>query len=357
MLDRRPVLLLPILSILSVLLITLVSLLGTTRTAHACSPHPCLGGATYLPFDEVPANLGGLLVFPYQDNPIFGGAAALPFDPTQFALIAADGERISFTRQAVHPNGYQHYVLFDRPLRSGMSYRVEEVSLCSTSSLGWSPTMDTITVGPAQPLPNRIGSLTASPSMIGTVDIPGGASCTTPEQRPLVNLELTLSAEAEPWAQQLVVDTYVDGQRWDPRFNDLRLHFAGPNRFSMVYAKCDPSSPSPYGTSPGRHQVHMEVTIPGQATSFQTNTVQIDLICAGGAPDMGTLDMRPPPFDDGGQPDAAGSPDAGVAADGGALQMPSAGGCTCARPAHSRAWITLLLSLGLLSLLRIREGD
>ncbi|MCK6550444.1 hypothetical protein L6R52_31695 [Myxococcota bacterium] len=256
--------------------------------ARACSAPQCAGGA--LVPDQgstVPVNVPGMLWTPFQG---FSGGGAIT--ATDVALVASDGERVAVTLGASVADGRAWVITPNVALRAGATYTLEHPSFCAAD-----PTAPTaigpVTVGPEAALPTTLGSLSSTDGF-GGIEIAEGASCSRLVEVPWVEVTVALSAEAEPWRDVLVWETWVDGRRWTPqrlinRDTPFGSSWWGRGR-DRLFTPCGEYIYNGVGLDPGPHTVELRATIPGTSTTLATSPLVVTLSCPGDASDAGVGD-------------------------------------------------------------------
>lgn len=322
-----------------------LSLLLPALEARPCSAPVCQD-SDLVGRGTVPLNTAALVWTPYQ--PFIGDPGTIT--TSSVSLVASDGERVPVRLGAAIPDAYYAWEIApERALREGITYQLEQPSFCGASSAP--PSLGPIVVGPAAPLPTTLGALTVETATVGWLDIPHGASCATAAMSAHAGIELALSAEALPWRDALVFETYVDGQRWKPqRYTNRRVpageSWSGRGR-DRVYGVCPSTSFFDQRGVPldVPHTVVMRATLPGTAVALETAPVTVMLSCTPPSPsiDAGVVDT--------GLADAAatspGDADAGAAPDALPVVVETGDGCTCFAAAEraSATWLVLGLAL------------
>ncbi len=255
--------------------------------ALPCSPSPCLTGHL-IPRDDtaVPRDAPGIVLVPERG---VGDVAAT----ASVTVTADDGEVLAVRVETGARSSTQ--ILFDTPLREGRTYQVAYGSQCRSTR--GEPLTRSFQAGPSAPLPTTLGTLAVTSAGMEMLEIGGGAGCFFTESVAHARVELTPSAEAEPWMNSFFFETRVDGQLWAPvrtiGFQDqatVGASWRGRGK-DDVFAVC--RSPSNVrGLSEGVHQVELRATIPGGPTL--SASVHVALDCAGGAVgDAGVADVGP----------------------------------------------------------------
>ncbi len=286
------------------------------------------------------------------------------------ALVASDGERVPV--RFLSPLGYGWAIAPETPLREGIAYELDNPNFCGSESL---PSLGLVTVGPSAPLPAALGTLAVGTATVSPIELAAGAPCVSRTRSAHAAIQLQLAADALPWRDVLVFETWVDGQPWRPQRYANRVigtgeSWEGRGR-DLVYGAC----PSMFFVDqPGLalhqdHTVVMRASLPGTAVVLETPPVTVRLSCGEPARDAGVADVGATEPDatagdlDATAPDApssepparpdASAPDAGAAPDALATATPGEGdGCTCVAAAD-RGWATgLLLGVALLLLRR-----
>lgn len=305
-------------------LIALAAAAQPTR-GEACSAPPCLEQGELLPVGEVPANLGALL---YRSNSRLG----LPEGFEAPVLVSSDGTRLPLTVEGGSAEDALLRLLPGAALVPGERYNLEHTSACGP--LADLPALGPFSVTAPAPLPTQLGQLQVTRWARGPLRLAASARCSREVEVSFVDVELTLAAEAEPWREALVFETWVDGRRWDPRAVALdRLPFGSSwlgRGIDRLYVRCEPDASELYepGLSAGPHEVELRATLPGTDVVLRTAPIALTLDCAA---DPAT-DGDPNALDPG-----------GLATDD---------GCGCRSTGDQRAGLALLL---LLALARARQ--
>ncbi len=258
-------------------LTTLAAAISTwsPEPASACSPPQCRRGA-FVPGDAttIPANAPGLLW-----RPSFGETGwATPTD-VRMTRTSDPGTALPFAALAT-PDG--DYVLIpDAPLVTGDSYMLADTTTCA----GEPNARVTFSVGPAAPRPTSLGIVvTDERATRGDLEIATAVgSCSTTVDAATLDVELTLSAEAQPWAALLLFETRVDDQRWIVssaigQSIPPGSTWMGRGR-DRLFRACTPNEDATQdGLSSGAHDVEMRAALPG-LTPIASATVPVELGC------------------------------------------------------------------------------
>lgn len=159
------------------------------------------------------------------------------------------------------------------------------------------------------PLPKTLGKLRIVPEL-EPAHVGGGAGCDDLAPASSVRIHVELSNGAQPWADVLSYETWVDGKRWDPLVSlvlgadaDVAkpvVYVPGGSLLTeergsdIVYALCNPSDyPEAQALlEPGSHSVEMRAALPGTDLVLTSDRATFELAaCTGDEPS----DQGPPP--------------------------------------------------------------
>ena len=260
--------------------------LAVPRPADACSP-PLCWPAAFVPADgaHVPANVPGLYWRPMSGF----GASAKP-ENVVLESVAAPGVSIALTAQLL-PNG-DYLLVPATALVAGNSYRLTDRSTCAqTGDRGPEVVFQ---VGPAAPMPSRLGALSAA--AVGVIEMnlaTRSGSCFSPATVAQTSIELVPDSAAALWVDALLFDTLVDGKPWH-YYTSINVQPApgtspaGRAR-DRVYAVCASKDPGVgEGLAAGRHVVKMQATLPGTTDVVMSESVDVTLSCTEAPKDPGS---------------------------------------------------------------------
>ncbi len=291
-------------------LLGLVASFSLVRPADACSGAKCNGGFFLPAGGTVPASLPALVFEPHLDEAGTAGSTPVKL----FRLDA--GVEILVDIQRVDQGG-RVYLFPLSPLLPDSDYLIRGDDLCLTGT-----TETTIHTGAALPLPASLGSVTAGASTIDPLQVSTiSGSCSATITAAQAKIDLTLSADAAPFAGALQVSTFVDGKpfTWSPSL--LTEPALGGSMHSIVFASCKSDDASAEkGLSEGSHQVFMRGTLPGTMLKLDTAPVEVTLSCG----------------DAGGGGTGGGTTTSGTG--GSASSSSSGGGCSIVGDASPGAW-------------------
>ncbi|RAL23973.1 hypothetical protein DL240_07435 [Lujinxingia litoralis] len=276
---------------------------------------------------------------------ISAGVYAASYDgtaPTNLQLFNVNsGEEVPIAVQSVALPGREErwfYVYFNGELTPGESYRLAPGAECDLSEL---PEFVFDVVEEA-PLPQSLGTLKLSEPESGELTVMADGSCSEEIAATWVEVEVELSAEAEPWADALFFETRVEGQRWSPMSGVGEERVPGSSwvgrGFDRVFTSCDTESAGALGgVEAGEVNVMMAAFLPG--SDFQAVAGDGDVVLNCEAPVPGT-----PGGDDNG---GGGDTTDGERIDDDGSEVPEESGCAQAPVdgAPSLGW--LLGALGL----------
>ncbi len=141
----------------------------------------------------------------------------------------------------------------------------------------------TYSTGPsAELVATELGALMAEPPVQGNIPVPESVTCTDDVDAVSVRVELELDPQLEPFADVLMYETLVDGERWahDPMFfapAQVGRSWVGRG-VDVIFATC-PNGNSD-GVSIGPHQVQMRAQIPGlPGALLESDIIEIVLEC------------------------------------------------------------------------------
>ncbi len=253
------------------------------RTAHACSPPFCRGGEFFPAGGTVPSNLQAFLWVPETD----------PWGPQVSATDAAL-RRVTTSGDLDVPfdlvpgtDRYHYWIRPTGPLVPNATYRLLGAAPCAgTGVLDETATSVTFSTAEPAPLPASLGALQIEPPQgPGSLQIATySGSCSTTVFAGQVWLDFVPSEAARPWADALLLTTYVDGQLWSSCASlvdcgDLTRGPRGRGR-DVVYTICRSDDPDAFpGVTPGTHEVQFRASIPGDIAFYESDTATIVATC------------------------------------------------------------------------------
>lgn len=237
-------------------------------------------------------------------------------------------------------------ILPQQELSENANYELRTQAYCSQEE-GLSATFST---GARADLPTSLGKLVADAGFVDSLRIHTSA-CESTVDAYQVPIRVDLSAEAEPWKNVLMWETFVDGKSWIPGHSAAEFEPPGESwegrGVDLITSTCDDDWDS-QGLDPGTYTVEMKATIPGTNVELSTDPIDVTIDC-GWAQQAEPIEPSAP--DAGPRPDAAGT-DAG----GDAGTDANEGGCSVSDGhAPSGTWLIALGGLGLF-LARRRGG-
>lgn len=153
------------------------------------------------------------------------------------------------------------------------------------------------TTGGVEEFPQTLGNLELVEIKEGQVEL-DSSECSSVVDAVYADVELNVSDDAEIWRGGLIIQTFVNGERWKP--SSMYLDTYTPGESWMGYGKdrvfvlCDSDS-SLQVIQSGAHEIQMVGTIPGTEIRLESNTVTVELECESSTdddlPDMGDPDM------------------------------------------------------------------
>lgn len=256
------------------------ALLASPRAAEACSVAPCSIEAAIVPSaTTVPASVPHIFFAP--------SLGAYPISGATVALFRVEGgvqTKVDITTEMSASSILITPVL---PLEPDSDYALEGSDLCASTI-----TKGSFHTTAAAPLPASLGTLSAAAPVVDDLKVEAYGLCSTTLRTAQAAVDLTLSADADPWKGALLFTTKVDGQPWE--YSPTLYGGPGPagTMHTIVYASCEPGNPAGKpGLATGTHSVTMEATLPGTTTVISTPPISLTLSCgdagAGGA-DGGT---------------------------------------------------------------------
>lgn len=211
---------------------------------------------------EVPVNLGRLAWLPHPLVLQDGGVVK---------LVASDGGEVPLT-SSPHPTLAGG---FELEPAGGLAVGAYELHFSTYAGLWTAP----FTVVAASPQPSQAGSLNVTYLHSAAFQVPSGSSaCTSPISAAVAKLEITPSAQLEPWLDVTRWSVFVDGTLWSDtwyggRQSDgtlmqgfLEPYWKGRVSPSWIHATCPSSHDAGFstgGVSEGAHQVSVVAEIPG----------------------------------------------------------------------------------------------
>lgn len=261
----------------AVLGLACAAVVAWAEPVEACSPSLCLWGYFY-PADgeQIPAHAPALVWRPTGDRDVSSIApvATLRRDDTQAEQ--------PFTTETTG----RAFMLVPGPALAPGTYTFEDPALCHESGAG----PFHFTVGPAAPLPTVLGALVAQPMARAEIRVAEAGSCSEPVDAAKVDVAVTVSPEAQPWAALLQYTTIVDGGVWQPSDSLPRELPVGASwvghGVDRLYTICSPDRTGQIpsgGLTEGRHVVVMQATLPGTDLELSTDPIEVELSCADGA--------------------------------------------------------------------------
>ena len=352
--------------------------------AQACGGLLCEASIYFPAQGTVPANLPGFYWWPSttgSDVRDWDDAGAWEDDPSTLPkwlrLARVDGATPEWLEVTLHDpdaQGGPYLVVPNVPLVPGGEYLLWDVTGCDAEPLtldalptedqlnattyeGWPHSFAHVTAGAVTPLPDALGSLSATDPGIGRIKVADGQSCWDFVDTQRVELTLAHDAASQAWRDAFFYVTEVDGAPYAPdgTYNYLSTtfdptpgtSFVGRGR-DLVYTDCEPVF-YVEGVEQGPHRARFRATIPGTGLALQTNEVTFTLTC----PERRDARSDAGPSDAGGDA-ALGDMDAAVDVDASVPGRPRAdpserdGGCSVADPTRGASW-PLLLALGWLA--------
>ena len=239
-----------------------MSLLVEARPAEACSPPRCWAGFfTPAHATTVPANVPALHWRPAGS---FDGSAA---DPTKVTLATAAGAPVAIT-VSPQPNG-DFLLVPTEPLVPGTTYKLRDANACD----GVAGPTSTFVAGPDAPLPTSLGNLGATAQGIAPLEVATvSGSCSSTIEADQVFVEVSLSAEAEPWIHLLHFETIADDAGWRPQ-QSIIAPLAPGNSWrgrgaDLLYSTCaSEDDGASQGLANGTYDVVLRATLPGAAVN------------------------------------------------------------------------------------------
>jgi MYXO-CTERM domain-containing protein len=259
---------------LAYLLVCIVLLMP--EQAKPCSPAPCSQGGHLLPQVFFPARLHGFLWTPRQ-----GYGAGVEVAEEDVLLQTTNGIEVPVTLEPYGTGRTTYLIVPTMPLAAGTNYQLHVPSTCS--ELGFETLSYALEAKAEAPLPTELGTLMVEGSRLGPLMVSSGGSCSVTIDAAQVDVQVVLSAEAEPWANAFLYRTIVDGRPWSPTASlvsnvPLGYSWEGHGR-DRLYASCGGEA----ALSEGRHEVIIEATLPGRTEVLRTPPLMIELSCDSGA--------------------------------------------------------------------------
>jgi hypothetical protein len=165
-----------------------------------------------------------------------------------------------------------------QPLEPGRSYRFEFPDVDCTG-----PSQIEFTTSPAIRLGTfSLGTLLAMPPEITQIEVPESVSCSVYAEAVSVRIELARDPLLDPFADLLLYETLVDGERWShmPRFfGTPKLGSSWVGRgVDVLFTACENGGGE--GVPPGVHEVQMRARMPGMpGVVLESSVVEIALEC------------------------------------------------------------------------------
>lgn len=254
-----------------------------------CSEPPCQNGFLVPLGDSgrVPENAPGFWWRATRDGDAASGESVQvtlvgsPGVPARDLEVARTWVAPRIVEGEAQPGG----VLLGVPLVAGQQLRVQAADACAIG--GRAPFIASVAITPAVPIPSRLGSLSATSPVHGPLTIASdGGGCSREAQAVHVDVALTLSAAAQPWADVLLYETRVDGARYVAA--ESAIHGPPPHVSWMgrgrdrLFALCEgASSPAgePAALSPGPHEVQLVARLPGSDARIVSDSIRVELVC------------------------------------------------------------------------------
>jgi len=323
-----------------------LALAAAPRAAHACSAPICVSPGYIFPATgaSVPSSLDGVFWLP-------GARHDATIDTAQVALYRIDPTGDVRVDVSVTEWLFGYVIRPATPFAPGAMYRVEAADFCAGSGLLDETAQSSLfEAGEPAALPATLGALVASTPTIGPLTVAtSSGSCSASITAAQAEITLTLAADALPWEDALMYETFVDGERWSPSAALATGRPPGESwggrAHDLVFARCATEDPGTYaGLTEGTHVVEMRAGLAGLTWTGASTTVAVELRCSPVVAGDGGVDA-----DGGADSDAGSSADGGVSPRdaGTAARPPSGGGCGCrvvpAPRSASAAAVALLL--------------
>jgi hypothetical protein len=248
----------------------LLASITSVKPADACSPPPCWMGS-FVPFEgaTIPANAPALYW-----RPSSGSTPA-----TMTLTVAGTGAAVPFTEVV---DGQSRVLTLTQSLVPGTQYVLEETNDCQYQQ----PVRSTFTAGPTAALPTTLGT-TAREGAYQHGDITiatAGGSCSIEVDAAHATIALAHSADATPWKDLLLYETYVDGQRWAPSTainvtTSAGASWRGRGR-DQLYRVCEDNQGEGMGLAEGTRQAAFRARLPGSTTDLVASEVTVEIACA-----------------------------------------------------------------------------
>jgi hypothetical protein len=232
------------------------------------------------------------------------------------------------------------------PLLEGVEYELAGGACPGTDLSTTGEETSTFRTGPAAALPSTLGTLSIVQTAVGQIDLQAGGMCTQRVIVAYVDLELTHSAEAEPWKDALEYQTTVDGSIYRPLSTIGRApvwgeSWAGRGK-ERIAVSCE--GPREGLVLEGTHVVRISARTPGEGRFVESDAITVELRCPDALPDAGTSPLPPLPDDAsvGGDADASVSngSDAGRELE---ITEPSSCACSAQKKNSARSWSLFLI--------------
>ncbi|HEX6242991.1 MAG TPA: hypothetical protein VFZ61_18890 [Polyangiales bacterium] len=225
----------------------------------------------------MPANMQAFVVAASYSNPKNGYVAAEP----KLYRLEPSGQR---TPLDIVQNEERKTVSPAQPVEPGTQLELEWSRACETLAQGpQDPPLRVrvhARVTAASPLPSSLGHLRAH-HQTGAIAVPRGGSCSDMIQASYWDLEIELSAEAEPYRDLLSYELRVDGQLADS-YRDAQgwaqtIHYGGSSLgrgTDRVYMLCNVGSNYAGNIGVGIHRVTMVGRLP-DGTRLESDEVEV----------------------------------------------------------------------------------
>jgi len=239
-----------------------LSALAYAETSWACSPRGCSPDTdSLLPLDgsTVPPNISGLAIrFTGEEQPDF--------------ILKDESTDLEVEHEVV---GRELHLL--GALASNTTYRIDWIDSCGFPG---NPSTSTFQTGPENvDFPESLGVLASNHVGLGRVRLSYDGCETEDNLSDRVEIDLVLSATAEPWKDVLIFQTTVNGVPWSP--SNLQARPPGASWVGrakdLIYLDCE--SPYQQNLKAGVHTVQMEARLPGDDRVLLSNSVEVSVHC------------------------------------------------------------------------------
>ncbi len=273
---------------------TALPLVVHNSSAYACSPASCEPGDTFPTSGSIPSNALAWFTMSSTVSAEAADAGSVEDGIKVFVMPSDAGQEVEFeltsdgTPSPDWPGGADEVWVPSTSIAAGTRLRVE-----SSLNCGQSVESSEITVTEPAPLPTSLGTLAVATSVGPLLLWTNSGSCVDRVPAVYADVEVTLTPEAQPFADVLRYSLLVDGEHyrstdydeydeeldsggWPPR-RPISGSEHGPGK-DRVYATCVPHQGGELGVAATQHELQMVALLP-DGTTITSDVVGVDLTC------------------------------------------------------------------------------